>query len=153
MRRVGLAATCCMVVGALGCDPGVNYRPKNWAPVDGYHWQATIEGVCIAMRPIGGLVGETWLDPDIVVTNGSRSVVNIEAARLQCDRTIYAAQSVGIVGRSSLLPGESGRLYARWRFDKPIGKVLKAPVSMWMALRVGADTISVPIAMTRFEYK
>lgn len=150
--RLGLLV--CLAVPSIGCDPGVHYRPRAWTQVDDFHWRTVVGGVSLTMRPIGGLIGETWLYPDIEAKNQTAVAVTIESATLQCGHVSYPADSVGLSGTKNLLaPGEARKLGLRWRFEKPIGHVLNPPVSILLTLRVGDDTQAVAIPLTRFFYK
>lgn len=122
--------------------------------MDDFRWRTVVGGVSLTMRPIGGLIGEKWLYPDIEAKNQTAVAVTIESATLQCGHVSYPADSVGLSGAKNLLaPGEARKLGLQWRFEKPIGHVLNPPVSILLTLRVGDDTQAVAIPMTRFFYK
>lgn len=145
---IGLATPC------VGCDPGIHYTPRDWTRVDAAHWRTDVEGLSLTMRPMGGLVGETWLHPDIEAQNRTATPVTIENARLVCGGRSYPPDTVGWWGpRSSLAPGDSDRLDLRWSFQKPIHQVLIPPVSLSLTLRLGSATRTVLIPMSRFHYR
>ena len=78
LLRLGLLSS--LVVASVGCDPGVHYRPRDWTQVDAVHWRTDVGGVSLTMRPIGGLIGETWLDPDIEIQNLTSVAVTMVSA-------------------------------------------------------------------------
>jgi len=152
LLRLGLLSS--LVVASVGCDPGVHYRPRDWTQVDAVHWRTDVGGVSLTMRPIGGLIGETWLDPDIEIQNLTSVAVTMVSATLGCGRASYPADTVGLSGtRDYLSPGEARKLNLHWRFQRPIGEVLHTPVSMSLELTVGNATRSVAVPMTRFYFK
>ena len=151
---LGLGLLACMAITSAGCDPGVRYRPRDWTRLDADHWRSTVEGISLTMEPIGGLIGETWLEPEIEAQNHTGLTAIIEDAKLLCGQTSYEADSVGLSGtRSQISSGETKRLNLRWNFSKSIGEVLVAPVTMTITLRVGGATKAVAIPMSRFSYK
>jgi hypothetical protein len=122
--------------------------------VDAHYWRIVVGGVQLTMRPIGGLIGETWLHPDIEAENQTAVAVAIESAALQCGHASYPADStLGSGAKGPLAPGETRRLDLEWRFQMPIGDVLHPPVSILLTLRVGDTTQAVVIPMTRFFHE
>jgi hypothetical protein len=127
--------------------------------VDAFHWQTVAGGVSLTMRPIGGLIGETWLSPDIQAKNQAAVAVTIEGATLTCGHASYPADSVRLFSRADscwvqdtkgfLAPGETRKLDLQWSFQQPIGDVLRAPVSILLKLKVGDDAQVVAIPMSR----
>ena len=129
--------------------------------MDAFHWHTVVGGVSLTMRPIGGLIGETWLSPDIEAKNQAAVAVTIESATLACGHVSYPVDSVRLFSRADSLarwvqdtkgfiaPGETRKLDLQWRFQEPIGDVLHAPVSLLLKLKVGDDAQAVAIPMSR----
>ena len=150
VRHLFVPLVIVLTVGSIGCDPGVHYRPRDWTQVDAAHWRTVAGGVSLTMRPIGGLIGETWLLPDIEAKNKSAVAVTIDGATLLCDRVSYPVDTVGGSGSKSVIAaGETRKLDLQWHFQRPIGDVLRPPVSILLTLRVGEDAQAVVIPMTR----
>ncbi len=146
---VSVAALLC------GCDPGVHYRPAGWSAVDEFHWKARSDGLTLVTRPIGGLIGETWLHPEIEAVNETDDSIAVSYAKLTCNGVQYTADSVGF-GRpgKSLGARDTADLWLEWNLKQSIGEVLREPVSITIALLKGghaAEVVEVP--MERFRYK
>jgi hypothetical protein len=78
-----LSLVVCVIacVTTTGCDPGYRMRPEGVSLVDGT-WSASLVGVTLVGRPLGGLIGETWLDNEFHASNDTDADFHIDEAEL-----------------------------------------------------------------------
>jgi hypothetical protein len=101
------------------------------------------------MRRIGGLIGETWLQPEITVTNHAKSPAVIDRAVLKANGLEHIARPFGDKKWVTISPGESKRIDITWEFDKPIYEILKDPVELDLTIELGGDDTEIKIPMTK----
>jgi hypothetical protein len=57
------------------CDPGYYVVPIGWEHKDGKEYRKRIGDLNIMTSPVGGLIGQSWVDVDFVIENASKGVV------------------------------------------------------------------------------
>jgi hypothetical protein len=76
---------------SVGCDPGIHYIPKDWAATDGHRIKA-FGPVEIQIERLGGLIGDKWLNPEIVIRNRGKTPVVVEKIILDSNDSEYLAK-------------------------------------------------------------
>jgi len=150
MKRAAQLSIVLLVLLASTCDPGIHYEPKDWEKVSVRRWVKSFGQIEIETSDLGGLIGETWIDPEISIRNRAKSPAIIESAILKTGDAEYLARTPRYDwGKWEVAPGEAQRLDLQWEFDddKPIYKVLKDPVEMTLRIKVGAERMEVIIPM------
>jgi hypothetical protein len=101
------AATLYLITGSLllvACDPGMTIRQIKAS-------NPTSDPIKIAVKTEHPLVGHTWYDPQVTVTNGSDSPITITSVELAAKRNTYANKPRQPGSYPSLVPpGESETL-------------------------------------------
>jgi hypothetical protein len=137
------------IINLLGCDAGIQYRPKDWTLVRGdLYWTKTFDQAEFTILPIGGLVGQkyTWLE--MFVTNHSgESPIAIISAVLRTRTEYYPAT---LCNSRPFLPGETRKSIIAWEFKEELTKVLTEPLDVIIVVQVGEEQRTVEIPMIRF---
>ena len=139
-----------MLLIMIACDPGIHYEPKDWTRVSQGRWSKTFGQIDVETSDLGGLIGETWLNPELSIRNRSKSLAVVESAVLKTGDAEYIAGPPRYDwGKWEVAPGATQRLDLEWRFEeeKPIYKVLKDPVEMILKVKVGDERVEVIIPM------
>jgi len=134
---------------SLACDPGIHNSPKDWASAEGGRFATTVGLFDITMRRIGGLIGETWLEPEITVTNHAKLPAVIDRAVLKANGLEHIARPFGDKKWVTISPGETKKIDITWEFDKPIYEILEDPVELDLTIKLGGDDTEVKIPMTK----
>ena len=56
------------------CDPGLKASPVGWNKVDDRTFEKTIDGLQFRTTTIGGLIGNSGLDVDFIITNAAEPI-------------------------------------------------------------------------------
>ncbi len=142
MRRTSRITALLILFLNSACDPGIRYEPKGWNKVSESRWSKSFGQIDVETGGLGGLIGETWLNPEISIRNRAKSQAVVERAVLKTGDAEYAAPPPSYEwGKWEVPPGGTQRLDLEWEFenDKPIYKVLKDPVEVILRVRVGAE--------------
>jgi hypothetical protein len=62
------------LVAALACDRGYSLAPVGWTEAEGNHYSRDVNGLRCVTSSLGGLIGEWWVDADLMITNAERPV-------------------------------------------------------------------------------
>ena len=97
---------------ATACDPGYRLRPVAWTEQPGPRWTNDFGEFSLRMRPVGGLVGESWLSPTFEVFANVESVT-LKGATLQTAKGSFLGT---VDSRNSVAPPGGGTLSVQWDF-------------------------------------
>lgn len=153
-RHVSFVLTLISILLVAACDPGIHYEPSGWDKTSRGRWVKSYGLIEIETGDMGGLIGETWLDPEISLRNLGKSPAIIESAILKTEDAEYPARSPQYEwGKWEVAGGENKRLDLEWEFEraKPIYKVLKGSVEIILRIKVGDERIEVKIPMAKSE--
>ena len=140
-----------LILFFCSCDPGIHYQPKENAGMR--QWAKSVGLLDIQMTDIGGLIGETWLAPEMTIHNRAKSAAVIEEATLRTKEGEYKGKPFR-EGESkwAIVPAnEKQTIVLYWEFDNPIHKVLKDPVELRLRIRVDNDLTEIDIPMMKFN--
>src|SRR5947209_7827775 len=77
------------VVSLLGCDPGIFMHPVGWKHDQDPWWSKDVGPLQLRINSLGGLVGSTWVVPEVVVANRSNELFVIEGGTLRTKAETY----------------------------------------------------------------
>jgi hypothetical protein len=139
----------CVAIFGWACDPGIEYSPKDWPKVEERRFQKTVGSIDITIAPVGGLIANKHLIPEITINNRGDLPVVIERAVLQANRAEYVARPFGENTWVTIQPREVRRITVEWELGKPLYEVLKDPVEMDLTIKVGDRSEEVRIPMVK----
>ncbi len=128
------------------CDPGYQLHPVGWHASD--TWKKQFRDFEIRTRGISGLIGESWVDPDLQVINNKNSI-SVESADL---RTATESFSAEIYDTTDIPPSKSGyHIPVEWTFDpdRTAPKVLGEHCEIVLNLKVGGERREIKIQYER----
>ena len=131
------------------CDPGISYSPKDWPKTDEVRFTKTFGALDITLRPIGGLIGNKDIAPEISIGNCGKLPAVVEGAILNANGVQHIARPFGDKKWVTISPGETRRIDIKWEFETYINEVLKDPVEIDLAIKVGDENTEVKIPMVK----
>jgi hypothetical protein len=152
MKRISVTIIFGLVLFISACDPGIRYEPNNWSKVPKNRWSKSFGDIDIETVGLGGLIGETWLDPELTVSYRGKVPLILESAILRTGTGEYASRPPRDEwGKWAIGPGTNQRLDVEWEFnhDLPIYKVLKDPVEMVLKFKVGNEETLITVSMNK----
>ena len=133
------------------CDPGIEYKPKNWQQKDEQHFINNYEVFDLAISRIGGLIGSEILLPEGEIYNRGKS-----ANKFKIERAILKANGKEYVGEQNFLynneikaikSNESQHFSLYFKLEKSISEVLKEPVELNLLVVIGDQSKEVTIPL------
>ena len=128
----------------VGCDPGYRLKPVGWQPASDYTWAKNFGDFEIQTRGIGGLAGEWWVSPNLLIYKNTKPI-SVESAELRTERETFIAE---IYKRPPAKPNENGYdLPITWDFkDKRAApRVLGNHCEIILKLKVGSEVREINI--------
>ncbi len=125
----------------VACDPGMIVRQASYPGKGRASGSAPAEMVVVSVRTVSQLVGETWYDPDITVTNNSESPIVVTEVELLAQGKTFAGDSRR-TGASPLTiqPESVGSLEVSFRLDADVKKMFfRRPAELLVHYRSGAE--------------
>jgi hypothetical protein len=134
---------------SFGCDPVIEYGPKDWAKSDDGRFSKTVGLIDVEITPVGGIIGNEHLIPEVILRNRSKAPAVIESAILKANGGEYVARSFGEPSWEIVPPNETRRITLEWELGKPLYEVLKDPVELHLTLKVGNERTEIRIPMVK----
>jgi hypothetical protein len=144
-RIIGIASIAIQVL-TVGCDPGMIIRQASVpgrAPYAGTSPEARVE---VSAKTTHQLIGETWYDPEVKVTNLSGSPITVTDIELSARGKVYASNwtqwSRPGAFPLTIQPGNSGPLEISFRLDEDVWKTFfRHPAELLVHCTMGADSM------------
>jgi hypothetical protein len=144
-RIVGIASIAIQVL-TVACDPGMIIRQASVpgrAPNAGTSPEAKVE---VSAKTTHQLIGETWYDPEVKVTNLSGSPITVTDIELSARGKAYASNwarwSRPGAFPLTIQPGNSGTLEISFRLDEDVWKTFfRHPAELSVLYTIGADSM------------
>ncbi|HKC62680.1 MAG TPA: hypothetical protein VKB86_03540 [Pyrinomonadaceae bacterium] len=136
----------------IGCDPGYELRPVDWQATDAHTWVKDFGDFKIETRGIGGLIGETWVDPDLQIYNNTKPISVVSAELLTAKETFQAK----IYGNNAIppVPLNNGNYHilVTWGFDPGhyTPDVLGNQCEIILNLKVGSEDRQIKIEYEKY---
>lgn len=136
----------------VGCDPGFDYEPENWAPSGAYVWEYKSEEFDIQTHSLGGLIGSTTIGLELDVTNHADSPLLLEEAVLVVeDGNRYQVHFHDDLKWRTVAAKRSGRLNLFWGFQQPAATLLGERPRLILEFRRGDESYEVRIEYRKVE--
>jgi hypothetical protein len=144
-RIIGIASIAMQVL-TVACDPGMIIRQASVpgrAPNAGPSPEAQVE---VSAKTTHQLIGETWYDPEVKVTNLSDSPITITEVELSARGKAYASNwrpwSRPGAFPLTIQPMNSGTLEISFRLDEDVWKTFfRRPAELLVHYTLGADSM------------
>jgi hypothetical protein len=141
-------AVCATLLGGT-CDPGISYSPTNWSRTDEVRFSKSFGLLDITLRPIGGLIGNKDITPEISISNRSKLPAIVEKAVLRANGLEHVAQPFGDTKWVTISSGDNRRIDIKWEFETYIDEILKDPVEIDLIIKLGDEETEVKIPMAK----
>ena len=128
----------------ISCDPGYRLHPVGWKSVSDYEWSKQFDDFEIRTRGIGGLIGESWISPDLQIYNNTKPI-SVESAELRTAKETFQAK---IYATKPIPPSKSGyHLPLDWEFerDRAAPEVVGDRCEIILNLKVGSEMRQIKI--------
>ena len=132
-----------------GCDPILEYSPKQWSKSDERKFSNSFELLDVTITPLGGISGSQELLPELTIHNRANSPAVIENVVLKSNGTEYAGHPFGKKSWEPIPPNETVKNTLEWQLGKPIYQVLKDPVNLNITIKVGEQRTEISIPMSK----
>lgn len=139
-----LAALLC-----FACDPGIEYSPKDWKKSDDRRFSNSFGLLDVEITPVGGIIGNEHLIPEVTLHNRSKSPAVIESAILKANGAEYVARPFGEASWETVPPNETRKITVEWELGRPLYEVLKDPVELNLTIKVGGERADIKIPMVK----
>jgi len=130
-------------------DRGVEYRPRDWESLDTGRLSRSFGALDIKLRPIGGLIGNKDISPELTITNRGNLPAIVEKAVLRAGGLEHVAQPFGDKKWVTILPGTNRGIDIKWEFDNYIDEILKDPVEIDLTIKLGDENTEIKIPMVK----
>jgi hypothetical protein len=140
--------TLLLVLTGLSCDPGYYYVPKDWTRTDGKHFSKNFDSFDITISDLGGLVGTTYLMPEVIIENRTKSPFVLTDGLLKANGRVYTAKWTEQNYKNGWDPipgGEKRNLELSFDLNKPVNEVLKGEVELVLSVRVENEVKEINI--------
>lgn len=130
-----------MQVLMVACDPGMIIRQESYPSKGSSGGFAPAEQVIVSVKTVNQLIGETWYDPKITVTNNSESPIIVTGIELFVQGKTYARDSTR-TGASPLIiqSGSVRSLEVSFRLDADVKKMFfRHPAELLVHYQIGVD--------------
>lgn len=126
-RAAGLLAA----IAVSSCDPGITLHPVE---------SKDIEGIHLTIGRLGGLIGSTWLTPELDVDNPTDAPFIVDGGTLETKGQRYEMQLAGDGGERwrSAAPHSTARIPLPWHFEQPLYEVLGDQATVTLRYRIGS---------------
>jgi len=134
----------------FGCDPGYRLKPVGWQATSAQTWVKEFEDFNLETRGIGGLIGESWVSPDLQIYHSTKPI-SVESAELRTDKETFQAK---IYGDSPIPPQNNNyHIPVSWDFENKrfAREVLGNHCEIILNLKVGLEKRQIRIEYER-EY-
>jgi hypothetical protein len=139
-----------LALSTFGCDPGIDYVPKDWAATNGQRTK-TFGPLEIQIDRLGGLIGAKWLNPEIVIRNHGKSPAVVKSITLKANGSEYVARPFYEKQKvwETVPPNEMRKIEPAWEFDRPISAILKDPVDLILMIKIENEITEITIPMVK----
>ena len=138
-----------VAVFSLGCDPAIEYSPKDWAKSEERKFSKTVGLLEVEITEVGGLIGLEHLIPEVTLHNRAKSPAVIESAILKANGAEYAARPFGEASWEIVPSNETRKITLEWELGRPLYEVLKDPVEINLTIKVGNERTEIRIPMVK----
>lgn len=138
-----------MMLLRVACDPGIGYSPKNWTKIDEHHFSKNFGLFELEINPLNGLIGSSYLMPEVTIHNHAKSSIVIMNAVLKANNFEYIASPFGQENREIIPPNQTRKITLIFELNKSLYKVLKDPVELNIKIKVENDQIELNIPMVK----
>lgn len=136
---------------SVACDPGLEYNPSGWQRKGNYNFINNYSGFDLELRGFHGLIGEKnyILEGEIYNREKTAKKFYIEKAVLKANGEEYIGEPNNRNENEIKItkPNESQHFGIYWDFKKPLYKVLKEPLELYLIVKNGdqSNEISIPM--------
>ena len=134
---------------SLACDPAIEYSPKDWAKSEERRFSKTVGLIDVEIAPVGGLIGNEHLIPEVRLHNRGTLPAVIESAILKANGAEYVARPFGEASWRTVPSNETRRITVEWELGRPLYEVLKDPVEIILTIKVGDERTEIRMPMVK----
>ena len=134
---------------SLACDPGIEYSPKDWAKSEERKFSKKVGLIEVEIAPVGGLIGNKDLSPELTVHNRAKLPAVIESAILKANGAEYVARPFGDASWWTVPSNETRKITLEWELGRPLYEVLKDPVEINLTIKIGDERTEIRIPMVK----
>jgi hypothetical protein len=138
-----------VVLLSLACDRLIEYSPQDWAKSGQRRFSKTVGLIDVEITPLGGIIGNEHLIPEVALHNRARLPVVIEGAILKAHGVEYVARPFGEASWEIVPPNETRKITLEWELGKPLYEVLKDPVELNLTIKVGNERTEIRVPMVK----
>lgn len=122
----------------VACDPGIAIHQRDSAG-----GISTNSAVTIHVRSSNPLIGETWYEPSVTITNSSQSPISVTRVELAVGRNLYANSPLRFGSFPMAIPaGTSANLDVRFDLSDNVKNTFHEPAEFRVNYRnAGKDEI------------
>jgi hypothetical protein len=148
LRLVGKAVLIAMPVLTVACDPGVSIRQVK------LQGQSTIGSatpetqLVLEVKTTRQLIGETWYDPEVKVTNSGGLPITITNIELAAKRKTYAnTPPQPEIYPLTIQPGNTKTIDVMFRLDDAVYKTFEQAAELSVHYRSGEKQETVRVSV------
>jgi hypothetical protein len=134
---------------SFACDPGIEYSPKDWMKSDDRRFSKSFGLIDVEITPVGGIIGNEHLIPEMKLHNRAKAPAVIENAILKANGAEYVVRPFGEAGWEIVPPNETRKITLEWELGKPLYEVLKDPVELDLIIKVGNEQTEIKVPMIK----
>ena len=154
LRRIAQATLCGIGLAVVSaCDPGYEMHPEGVLLNANHTWSASLVGVTLVGRPLGGLIGETWLSSEFRATNNTDTDFQIDEAVLLVGGQSVSMKRDGVNPSYWAVP--AGRkdvpVLVTWDFQDAAPRVLGSECTIMITAHRGDEQGQLTVKYVRMH--